>query len=441
MQFLRAGNIDAAEAEYRRALKIDPATSDALHFLGMIAHQRGQSEQAIELMRRSIEVAPNVPGYHCNLGEVLRAIGRTDEAETHFITSIRLQPNHAQALNNLGMIALSRSQTEDAIKWFERAIQSRPDYARAHWNLSLVLLGLGEYARGWTEFEWRFRDPSLGIPPRLLRQPAWDGRDPAGRTILLHAEQGLGDTIQFVRYAPLLAQRGATVIVEVQPELKSLVQTAPGIAQVVARGEALPAFDAHASLMSLPRLFGTTIETIPANAPYLHIDAVKSAFWKTRLSSRTAAKHVGLVWAGRPQHWNDKARSVALQTLKPILETPGVQFVSLQTGEPASQLSQSALIGRVLDAAGELHDFTDTAALVDNLDLLISVDTSVVHLAGALNKPTWVLIPTVPDWRWHHDREDSPWYPSIRLFRQTRTGDWNDVVVRLATALAEFANG
>ncbi|CAN5409527.1 tetratricopeptide repeat protein [soil metagenome] len=459
-RLLGAGQLDAAEAEYRKALDIDRRSPDALHFLGLIAHQRGDNERAIELMERSIRLKPNIASYHNNYGEVLRAAGRVDDAVRQFLATTRLNPNHAQAYNNLGVIySEGKGEMRESLRWYDQAIRARPDYGRARWNRALVLLRLGDYARGFGEFEWRFRDPGLQMPARVLPQPAWDGSDPANKTILLYAEQGFGDTIQFVRYAPLVASRGATVILEVQQELNRLLKDVPGVSQVISRGEPLPPFDIHAPLMGLARLFRTTIGTIPTSPSYLSAQPELAARWQSRLSatqpassadssapSSTSAKRapssalrVGFAWAGRPTHSRDKVRSIALPALAPLLDVPGVQLFTLQKGDAAAQLATSPWRERVIDYTSELNDFVDTAALIADLDLVVTVDTALAHLAGAMGKPTYLLVAFIPDWRWHMDREDSPWYPSLRLFRQPAAGDWPAVVQRAASELSILA--
>jgi hypothetical protein len=331
---------------------------------------------------------------------------------------------------------------EEAMPCLERAIGLRPDLAIIHWNRAIALLLEGRLTEGWAEAEWRF-----AYTPALRRdfpQPAWDGRsDLAGRTILLHAEQGLGDAIQFCRYAPMVAARGGgdRVVLECQPELAALLTTAPGVAQVVRRGDPLPPFELHCPLLSLPHRFGTTLATIPAAVPYLTPDPDKVRAWQSRLAADGPGRKVGLAWAGSPGHANDRQRSCRLSDFAPLANVPGVTFYSLQLGPTGEQATNPPPGLRLLDPTADLRNFADTAALVANLDLVISVDTAVVHLAGALAKPTWVLLPFNPDWRWLRDREDSPWYPTMRLFRQSERGNWKSTIERVASELRELQRG
>jgi len=305
-----------------------------------------------------------------------------------------------------------------------------------HWNLALALLVQGHFPEGWEEYEWRWKTKGLLSPRQLLPQPLWDGRPLAGRAILLHAEQGLGDTIQFIRYLPLVAQRGGRVIVECQPELQRLVQAMTPDIPVLARGQPLPDFAFQCPLLSLPKALGTTLATIPATVPYLHADAQNVQMWRDRLAGHGSALKVGLIWAGNPHHKNDRNRSVKLASLAPLAQVPGVQFYSLQKGAAAAQAKTPPPGMDLIDRTDDLQDFADTAAMIANLDLVIAVDTSVVHLAGALAKPVWTLLPYCPDWRWLLKRQDSPWYPTMRLFRQPEIGDWDSVIQQLAAALA-----
>ena len=419
------------------------------------------------------------PGYavaHANLGCALFSLGRFEEAEARHEAALRLEPDYPDALSNLGNALLAQGRFEEAVAAFRAALRLRPDYAEAHANLgaalrdtgdipeallhceaaielqpgrpdarfnrALALLTAGRYAEGWAEHEHRLALPHY--PRRDLGCPQWQGEPLAGRRILLHAEQGLGDTLQFVRYAPLVAARGGRVILEVQKPLVGLLARMEGVAEVVACGEELPGFDLHCPLMSLPHAFGTTIETIPACAPYLAPDPDLVARWAALLPS-SMGKRVGLVWAGSPRaneprnHYADRRRSLHLRSLAPLAAIPGVEFVSLQLGPRAAEAQSPPAGMAVLDLTAGIADFDDTAALVAGLDLVIAVDTSVAHLAGALGKPVWLLSRFDACWRWLAGREDSPWYPGLRLFRQERPGEWGPVIARVAAELARFA--
>jgi hypothetical protein len=288
---------------------------------------------------------------------------------------------------------------------------------------------------GWSEYEWRWKNPGFESKPSFA-QPVWDGSNHAG-TVLLTAEQGFGDTIQFIRYAPLVAARCRRVLLQCHRELVPLLDGAPGLAGVISRGQALPDFDVHCTLMTLPRLFATTLDTIPARVPYLNAEPARVAAWGAKLGETRRFK-VGLAWAGSEAHKNDQHRSMLLSVFAPLSAIPGTLFVSLQKGPAALQIQSPPDGMELIDPTADLHDFADTAALIANLDLVISVDTAMVHLAGALAKPVWTLLPLVPDWRWLLNRSDSPWYPTMRLFRQPALGDWSAVMQRVAADLRRF---
>jgi hypothetical protein len=323
---------------------------------------------------------------------------------------------------------------DEARASFDRAVGIRPDFAQARWNRAQAMLLAGDFAQGWREHEWRLKaHPEL---QRAFAQPLWLGEVPLdGKTILLHAEQGLGDTLQFCRYAPLVAARGGRVVLEVQKPLVDLMRDLPGVAAVVARGEPLPDFDLHCPLLSLPLAFGTRLDTIPAQMPYLGAPAERAAGWEARLTKRP---RIGLVWSGNAGHKRDRARSIPLYALMPVFDLDAATFVSLQKEARAADAAVLKQTAKLIDVGAELETFADTAALIRQLDLVIAVDTSVAHLAGALGKPLWLLLPAAPDWRWLAGREDSPWYPTARLFRQTVTRAWGPVVARVRAALEEM---
>ena len=321
---------------------------------------------------------------------------------------------------------------------YDRALAIRKDYADAHYNRSLSLLIAGDYARGFEQYEWRSR--RSGMPPhrRELCTPLWLGQYAiSGKTILLHAEQGLGDTIQFVRYVLLLARAGAKVVVEAQPELAGLLATVDGIDRIIARGEKLPVFDFHCPMPSLPLAFRTRIDGIPAEIPYLRASAERLHKWRPRMAS-LGKPCIALAWSGNPAHTNDRHRSMALPHLDPLLATPGVRFLGIQRELRAGEAELLGDDRRIVHLGGEMGDFTDTAAVIALADLVISVDTAVAHLAGAMGKPVWVLLPFAPDWRWMLDREDCPWYPTARLFRQPATRDWESVITCVQTELTRL---
>jgi Flp pilus assembly protein TadD len=457
-------------AVYRQAITIDPSSA-ALHAeLGHVLRAAGALDAAIEAHRRATELAPTSAAALDNLGGALRRAGRADEAMAALGRALALEPDRPQTWNHIGTTHCDAGRWADAIAAFERALARSPDFGDAvnnlgtaleeigrrdealdcyrravalspgspspPWNLALLQLLLGDYPAGWPGYELRWRQPLQRRVHRKFPQPMWDGSDLAGRTLLLHAEQGFGDAIQFARYAPLAAARGGPVVVECHPPLARLFGTLDGVESVVARDvEPLPGFDVHCPLMSLPRVFGTTLETVPAKVPYLHADPAEAARWRDRLDANGPELRVGLVWAGDGKHQKDRDRSLHRWMLDPLRGVPGMRFYSLQLGSPAGQAGGPAMV----DWTTELHDFAATAALVSQLDLVVTADTAVAHLSAALGRPTWVLVPFAPDWRWLLDRDDSPWYPTVRLFRQPAIGDWAEPVRRVAEALRALA--
>jgi tetratricopeptide (TPR) repeat protein len=584
----RSGDLEGARSLYQKILDRRPNDAMARHYLGVIAHQTGRRDEALQWMRQSITAAPGVADFHCNLGVLLRDCGRLDEAAAALRRAIQLRGNYPEALNNLGDVlrqqgklaeaadALRQSiavrpsaeallnlglilidqqeyagaiaalidclrhnpkdhiagkslatalrlagrsaeaveisrvavaaeprdadaffglgnglreindmrgaaaayqralelspdqpdvlealaatmfdlgEVDAAIQIGGRAVGVRPASAEARYNLSLALLAGGRMEEGWKLYESRWQCPAFGKTLAPLGQPAWDGSDPAGKTILVRAEQGCGDTIQFSRYVPMLAERGAKVILECQAEVKPLLAGLSGGATIIARGEEPPPFDCHLPLLSVPMYFKTTLETIPSDVPYLRADPARVGTWRARLSGIKEFK-CGLVWAGSRHHRNDRNRSIPVSALAPLADIKGVKFVSLQV--PSADAAQSIEpqrsrrpdrlsaisavkadfpISGVLDFGTDLHTFADTAALLMQLDLLISVDTAAVHLAGALGRPVWTLLPYAADWRWMSRTETTPWYPTMRLFRQPARGDWATVIAAAALEL------
>jgi Flp pilus assembly protein TadD len=473
---LQQGNLTEAAELNARAVAIRPNFPEALSNLASALSELGKLEEAADACRRAIAIKPNFPGAHVNLGIVLKKLGRHLDAEASFQealrlqpdlpdahynlgilqeelgrpveaeaslrTALRLQPDSHRALVSLGVVLRHLGRVEDAESCFAGALRLKPNDAESHLNLACTLLLAGRMADGWEHFEWRWKT-KLSERARDY-STLWKGEPIRGRAILLHAEQGLGDTLQFCRYAPRLAAAGAKVILQVPPALVRLLSRLPGVTATVARGDPLPPFDLHCPLMSLPRASGTTLDTIPG-APYLEAEPALSATWRERLAGLPGVK-VGLVWAGGRRANPDLAaidarRSITLNMLAPLGEVPGVSFISLQKGEPAAQAASHPPDLALHDFTAELGDFADTAALVDALDLVISVDTSVAHLAGGLGKPVWLLNRFDTDWRWLLNRDDSPWYPTLRQFRQPSPLDWEGVIVALREALSRLAAG
>lgn len=444
LSHLRAGRPGEAARILRRLVREAPDSVEAHGNLANALLALGELDKAAHSYRTALALAPDMAETHNNLATVLWQLGERDAALEHFRTAIALAPTYAAALNNLGLALQQLNRHVEAIAAWRKAQAVMPGYAEAHWNEALARLALGEYTLGWRKYEWRWRTRSTGLVARQNLGRLWLGDAPlAGKSVLLTAEQGLGDTLQFVRYAPLLALRGARVMIEAQPALVPLLRRLPGVARLLAQGEVLPQTDFHCPLLSLPLVFGTTLETIPDRVPYLTADPAKVARWKLRLN-HLSGLHIGLAWAGakRPamplDHDVDGRRSITLAHFAPLAGLAGAQFVSLQKGAAAAQTRTPPRGLVVHDWTGELHDFDDTAALIAALDLVISVDTSVVHAAGALAKPTWLLNRFDSCWRWLVARNDSPWYPTLRQFRQERPGDWEAVMRAMRRALAEY---
>lgn len=374
-------------------------------------------------------------------GNALSALDRLEEAVVSYECALAMQPQNVEALNNLGSVLHRMGRLQEALAAYERVLEFRPGDAETLFNTSFVRLAMGDYERGWAEYEWRWQAPGPLRPQYATHEgaPFWLGEeDVSGRTVLVHPEQGIGDSIQMARYVPLLAARGARVVLACYPLLMDLFRSVGGVAALIETGGAIPAFDFHVSTMSLPRAFRTALATLPAQVPYLRAPAPAAEVWRRRLVPHAGRPKVGLVWAGNPKHARDRARSIPIEKLAPLLAATRCAFFSLQKG-PAAERATEQSAGALIDYTVELASFGETAALIEALDLVISVDTAVAHLAGALGKPVWILLPTAPDWRWMHGREDSPWYPTARLFRQPASGDWDSVLRRLARELAGWA--
>ncbi len=447
--------LEEAEAACRKALRLNPALGEAFANLSAVLlkqHRPAEAEQAarqavrlkpelaeghsnlaaalIEQKRfaeaaapcgEALRLNPRLPEAHANRGDICAWFGQDQEALREYELGLALRPASAELLNKRGFALEQLGRWDEALTCYEEAIRLKPDFAEARTNRAMAWLRKGDLARGFQEYEWRFR--RRDCPPRRFSAPPWEGGSFEGRTLLVHAEQGLGDAIQFLRYLPLAERLGGRVLFECRPRLRPLVPER-WLAQP---GES---FDLHAPLMSLPRLLGTTLETIPAEVPYLAVDAGLLERWRRKLAG-AAGRKVGLVWAGNPDHSQDRKRSIPPELLAGLGAVQGVTFFSLQRGwrPPAAGLEIHPL-------EEEEGLITDTAAAILNLDLVISVDTMVAHLAGALGRPVWVLLAFAADWRWMLDREDSPWYPTMRLFRQRRPGEWREVIARVAEALA-----
>ena len=436
--------LEEALASYDRALAQRPNFADAHCSRGNALHQLKRFAEALTSYDRALMLRSDYAEAHSNRGNVLMALRRFEDALASYDRALKLQPDYAEAYSNRGNALEELRRFEDALASYDRALELRPDFVDAHFNAALCRLLIGDFARGWQEHEWRWETAQMKARKPNFPQPLWLGADDiAGKTILLHAEQGFGDTLLVCRYVPLVVARGARVILGVPNALRELTCTLPCVVRIVSSGDPLPAFDLHCPLLSLPLAFGTRLETIPSQTPYLSAADNKRNAWRDRLGKHERAR-IGLVWAGDPRkhvpdaNRFDRQRSLQFDQLAPVLQVRGCEFYSLQKGEDAvAQLHDSALPHGVVDWSVEFHDFSDTAAVIANLDLVITIDTAVAHLAGALGKPVWVIHRYNTCWRWLLDREDSPWYPTARLFRQDATRDWGPVIARVAAALQD----
>jgi tetratricopeptide (TPR) repeat protein len=428
---------DEALADYGRALELNPRYADAFLNHSATLCELRRFDEALESCDRALALCPGSAEVHYNRGNALKGLQRVNDAVASYERALELRPNYLEALNNRGVTLHQLRRFNEELAQYDRVYALRPDFSDAHYNESLCRLLTGDFKRGWQKHEWRWQTAHMESDRRNFEQPLWLGsHDIAGKTILLHAEQGFGDTIQFCRYAPLVAAHGARVILEVQEPLRELTSTLAAAVEVVSRGHALPDFDVHCPLLSLPLAFSTELAFPPSATPYLYADPEAVTDWRRRLGS-SDRRRIGLAWSGRPTHTNDHNRSIPLKSMLPLLNGIDASFVSLQRDTRAADTDLLRERNEILHFGNDLKTFADTAALIANLDLIIAVDTSVAHLAGALAKPVWVLLPYVPDWRWLLDRDDTPWYPTARLFRQDQTRQWEPVMTQVHSRLRE----
>jgi tetratricopeptide (TPR) repeat protein len=430
------GRLQEGLASLESAIEMDGRCAEALSNRGVLLGALGQYEMSLASFDEALAVKPQYAEAHGNKGNVLKALNRLDEALACYDRALALKHEYPEAHSSRGVVLTEMRRFEEAFASFDRAVALKPDYAEAYLNRAMASLTLGRFAAGWEDYEWRRRCAEVASDPAcVFEQPAWRGDEPlSGRTILLWCEQGLGDTLQFCRYAELVADLGATVILEVQPQLLGVLANLPG-ALVMKCGDARPRFDYQCPLMSLPRAFKTTLATIPSPGKYLRTDPARVAHWRDRLGPG-AKPRIGLVWSGSRAHSNDRNRSVSLSLLLQFLP-PAFQYISLQVD--AREIDRATLGRRpeIMDCGVNLRDFADTAALCECLDLVITVDTSVAHLSAAIGQQTWVLLPFAADWRWLLDRTDSPWYEAVRLYRQDAVGEWTGVLGRLHEDLSQ----
>jgi tetratricopeptide (TPR) repeat protein len=438
------GRLAEAEASYRQAIDARPTYAEAHTNLGTLLTELGRVDEAAAMLRRAVELKPSLAGARINLAGFLITHGRGHEAEPILRETIEAEPNLIYARTNLGASLVLQGRIDEAEAEYRHALTIDPGEGLAHLALGETLLAQGRFEEGWSEFGWRWKIEDWPDPPRTYPQPLWRGEPLQGRRILLYGEAGFGDVIQFVRFATVVAERGGTVIAEVFPQLERLIATVPGVAEVVRPGHSSLTFDYHLPFMDIPDVVGTTLTTVPAAMPYLRPPGDTANRWKARVAGQSGLK-VGLAWAGdpRPRRFRenaiDRRRSMRLDRLASLFEVPDVTFFSLQKGTAAEQVKEVPTDRRPIDLMDEMSDFADTAALVANLDLVITVDTAIAHLAGAMAKPVWILSRFDGCWRWLRDRDDSPWYPTARLFRQMQPGDWDEVIGRVRSELSRIA--
>jgi tetratricopeptide (TPR) repeat protein len=424
------GRLGEAADSYKRALKLKPDYAEAYNNLAISLREQGEIEQATENYRRAIRLEPDCVRFHSNLASILQHQGRLAEALVHCERAVGLAPDCAEVYHNLASVLRDQGRCDEAVEQNRRAIGLRPEHAETHWNQAIAHLLNGDFSEGWKEYEWRRKtDSRASAYPHTHRKPIWNGEFLAGKRLLVHCEQGLGDCIQFVRYLPMVKASGAAVIFEAWPSLCGLLKEFDEIDELVELSfetKTRAQFDCCASIMDLPGIFGTVEETIPASVPYIHADPARAEYWRRKLAGPDFK--VGIVWAGSARHANDHNRSCRLEHFAPIGRIEGIKLYGLQKGEPARQADELAGEVALENLAEHFADFTDAAAAIESLDMVISVDTAVLHLAGAMGKPVWALLPFAPDWRWMLGRADSPWYPTMKLFRQEEWGDWNSVL-------------
>lgn len=432
----RAGRVQEALDIYIRLLQQTPYNSELHNNIGVALRAMGRNEAAIAHYRRSLAVDPDVAAHHSNLGNALRTLNRSEEALQHHFRAVALQNDYVEGFFNLALTLRDMGRLDEALGCFARVLQLAPDNMRARVEQAVTRLLRGDLDVGFPEYEARRGLPDHPRPE--FHEPAWTGEDPAGKRLLIYPEQGLSDALQFVRYAPMLRKRGATVVALVQPLLRDLFKRSGVVDEVVAEGEPLPGFDFHCSMLSLPALMGTSMANLPANVPYLKAPEVL----RIRLGSQSLTKlKVGVFWAAMPGHPLDRQRSCSLVHFLELADNPEVLLFSLQGGAAQKEIEAMGATGLVHDVGRGIFDFAEAASVLTQLDLLISIDSPIVHLAGAMGLPAWLLLPYTADWRWMLQRTDSPWYPSLRLFRQPAPGDWRAVFSQVRASLGAMLTG
>lgn len=432
------GQAEAAIDALQAAITRKPDFPQAYNNLGLALYDAGRFEDALDNYAKALTSTPDYADAYLNMGNALRELGRSDAAAVSFQKAIVLERDMFEAHNNLGNVLMDLDRFKAAALSYTKAIALNPENPGAHKNLGIISLLFGDFETGWPEYSWRRLEDDTALDVRNYKPPFWNGEDLDGKTIFIYPEQGLGDTLQFVRYLAMLRRRGARVAFDIPLPMARLMWDMDGIDVSLKDGDTLPPFDCHIPLLELPRLFGTTLDTIPAAEAYLYADKALVEAWGERLGPKDALR-VGLVWGGNPGHLNDRNRSIEPELFRSLVEMPGVEAFSLLVGRDGE--AGRVFGDAVTDLAPHLGDFADTAAAIAHMDLVISVDTAVAHLAGALGTTVWTLLPFNPDWRWMLDRDDSPWYPSMRLFRQEERSHWDGVIERVAAELGARVRG
>jgi lipoprotein NlpI len=431
------GMVEQARAIYEDILRVNPDHIDALHFLGILQDQLKNHRLAIELITKSIQINPNNPAQYLNLGNAQQNLRMFDASLDSYAKAISLKPDYALAYVCRGSALQRLMRLGAAIECFDMAIAIDKNLAMAYWNKSTALLLTGVFDPGLNLYEWRWKTPNFGLVMRRFPQPYWlGGESLKGKTIFLHNEQGIGDCIQFCRYVKILASLGASVILETIPQLQGLFQSLDGVSELHLQGTTLPSFDFHCSVSSLPLALNTRLETIPNSQSYLRCDPRKAFEWASKLG-KTRSKRIGLVWSGQKLHVDDHNRSISLSTLVDHLPN-GFEYFSLQKEVRDSDAKALEAHPEIRHFGDALCDFSDTAALCALMDVVISIDTSVAHLSGALGRPTWILLPHMPDWRWLLNRNDTPWYPTATLYRQDSAGEWGPTLEKINAELLAY---
>ncbi|MBI2628985.1 tetratricopeptide repeat protein [Candidatus Pacearchaeota archaeon] len=446
----KSGRLDEAENIYREILIKNPDNPDALHLLGVIDFQQGKHDEAIDFIKKAINLKPNVALYYNNLGMIYDIINNEEESVKNFQIALKLNPNYPNAYlayYNLGVYFNEIENFEMALEHYNRSIELNKNFYEAYWNRSLICLLLGDFEKGWKDYEYRFKknNPS---DARNFNKPQWDGSELKGKKILILSEQGFGDDIQFIRYLPFVKEKGGDIIFECKKELRRLIESSELgklIDEFIEKNEdkaKIPEveFDFYIHLMSLPRIFNASLNNVPNKIPYLetNIDLNYKIRGKINLSDKNSGNFkIGIVWSGNPKQDNDKNRSATFEDFKILKEIEEVRLFSLQKGRASEQLNKVNDLG-IINLSEDISDFADTAGVIEELDLIISVDTSVAHLAGAMGKPVWLLLSHKSDWRWLLNRDYSPWYPSMKIFRQEKLGDWNYLIQEVREELKKM---